>query len=165
MGELWTGRRRAIWYFFGGIAEVTDVGSGNRLVSETSELSRLGCFVKTTDPFLPGTVLDIKITHEKRSFVARGAVVHLLDQGMGIAFGVVSPSDQTVLNGWLPNGRTNFVVAIRHRLEVIAANLGPVFRKPRFHIRLQVIESFRPAVDFLLPFQCLRKQVFVRTAD
>jgi hypothetical protein len=101
MGDTGTDRRRAIRYFFGGVAEVTDLGSGKRLVSETSELSRLGCFVKTTDPFPPGAAVDFKITHEESSVAARGTVVYALDKGMGIAFGVVSSTDQT--NGWLPN--------------------------------------------------------------
>jgi hypothetical protein len=103
MGDIWTDRRRAIRYFFGGVAEVTDVGSGKRLVSETSELSRLGCFVKTTIPFPPKTTVDIRITHGQSSVAARGTVVYVLDKGMGIAFGAVSPTDQTVLDGWLPS--------------------------------------------------------------
>ena len=97
-------RRRAIRYFFGGVAEVTDVESGKHLVSETTELGRFGCFVKTIAPFSPGATVSLKITHQDTFFAAPGMVAYVLaDKGMGIAFGSVSPKDAAVLEGWLPH--------------------------------------------------------------
>ena len=97
-------RRRAIRYFFGGVAEVTDVESGKHLVSETTELGRFGCFVKTIAPFSPGATVSLKITHQDTFFAAPGRVAYVLaDKGMGISFGAVSPEDEAVLEHWLPH--------------------------------------------------------------
>src|SRR5580765_1312639 len=98
-------RRRALRYFFGGVAEVTEVHSGSYLISEASELGRFGCFVKTEAPFSPGATVALKITHKEALFAAPGRVAYVLtSRGMGIAFGTVSPEDEAVLDNWLPLG-------------------------------------------------------------
>jgi len=107
-------RRRAMRYYFGGPAEVTDVGSKIQLLASTTDLSAFGCFVKTTNPFPQGTRIALKITHSGLVFATSGQVTHAQpNKGMGIAFGAVEPDDQVVLNRWLAHGerRRRFIPA------------------------------------------------------
>ena len=95
-------RRRPPRYAFGGVAEVTAAASRKHLVALTGELSRLGCFVKTTMPFPPGETVGIRITYNGGEIAVAGEVAYALpNEGMGIAFGAVSDSDRAVLEDWL----------------------------------------------------------------
>jgi hypothetical protein len=93
--------RRTARYAFGGAAEVTDIQSGNCVVSVTSQLGLFGCFVKTMSPFPKATAVSLKITNNGRTFAAQGKVAYTLPTGMGIAFDAISPNDQAVLEDWL----------------------------------------------------------------
>lgn len=97
----WTGIRRAERYFFGGVAELTDAQTNQYFISETSQLSRFGCFVKRITKFSPGSTVTIRITHEGASFAALAKVVYVLDSGIGIAFDSFSPESELILNEWL----------------------------------------------------------------
>jgi Tfp pilus assembly protein PilZ len=95
-------RRRAPRYAFGGVAEVTAPGSRKHLVAVTGELSRLGCFVKTTTPFPIGETVNVRINYDSREIAVPGEVAYVLPtKGMGIAFGAVAATDQAVLEDWL----------------------------------------------------------------
>jgi PilZ domain len=95
-------RRRTARHTFGGVAEVTATQSGKYLVAIASEISRLGCFVKTMTPFTSGEPVDVKITYSSRAFSATGRVIYALPaKGMGITFGAISADDQLVLEDWL----------------------------------------------------------------
>jgi hypothetical protein len=95
-------RRRAPRYPFGGVAEVTASESGTYLVAVTGEISRLGCFVKTTTPIAKGKAVNVRITFDGKVFAATGSVVYVLPtQGIGIAFGTIQTDNQTVLEHWL----------------------------------------------------------------
>jgi hypothetical protein len=96
-------RRRAPRYPFGGVAEVTVPESDRYLVAVTGEISRLGCFVKTTTPFAQkGEAVNLKITFNGEVFAATGSVVYVSPtQGIGIAFCTIQADNQTVLDHWL----------------------------------------------------------------
>jgi Tfp pilus assembly protein PilZ len=95
-------RRRAPRYPFGAVAEVTALKSGKYLIALTRELGRLGCFVKTMTPFPEGEEVILTITHHNRGFAVSGEVAYALPaEGMGIAFGSIPASDQSVLEDWL----------------------------------------------------------------
>ena len=94
-------RRRTPRHPFGGVAEVTALGSGKYFVALTKELGRFGCFVKTTTPCPAGESVTLRITHGGREFVVSGKVVYVANEGMGIAFGPIPVGDQAVLEDWL----------------------------------------------------------------
>lgn len=95
-------RRRAPRCVFGGVAEVSSPALCKHLVAVTGELSRLGCFVRTTTPFDSGEAVTVRITYDGREIAVSGHVAYALPtKGMGIAFGEVAASDQAVLEDWL----------------------------------------------------------------
>lgn len=95
-------RRRTHRYPFGGVAEVTAPRTGESLTAPTREISRFGCFVKTTTPFPSGETVNLRITESGREFAVSGEVAYVLPtQGMGIAFGAIPVGDQAVLKDWL----------------------------------------------------------------
>jgi hypothetical protein len=94
-------RRRAVRYQFGGVAEVVHVESGMQLIGPASILSLAGCFVRTKTGFGQGSSVRLRITHSGVTFAAVGEVVNVTDAGMGIAFSIIEPNEQTVLEKWL----------------------------------------------------------------
>lgn len=90
-------RRRAVRYQFGGVAEVVHVESGIELIAPANVLSLSGCFVKTKTGFGQGSSVRLRITHGDATFAALGHVVNATDEGMGIAFSVIQPNEQTAL--------------------------------------------------------------------
>ena len=101
-------RRRTPRLAFGAVAEVTATTTGKYLVAITTEISRLGCFVKTTTPFPAGETVMLRITYDGSVLEATSSsVVYTLpSSGMGIAFGAISPREEAVLEHWLAQ-RTN----------------------------------------------------------
>lgn len=94
-------RRSDLRYSFVAKIEVTDC-SGKQIVAVTSNLSRYGCHVPTTTPFLPGTSVRLGITRDRMTFECEGKVVYALSgSGMGIHFGNVPAGARRVLKEWL----------------------------------------------------------------
>lgn len=61
-----------------------------------------GCFVETTNPFVAGTKVGLRISHEGVVFVAQGTVAYSLSgKGMGITFTSIEPSSIAILDDWL----------------------------------------------------------------
>src|SRR5437879_13363339 len=53
---------------------VSETGSSQMVVAQTSELSRFGCFVQTTKPYPKGTRVHIEMAETGTTFVASGVV-------------------------------------------------------------------------------------------
>lgn len=72
------------------------------LAAHTEDLNVSGCFVETTNPFIGGTKVGLKISHAGMVFEARGTVAYSLSgKGMGITFTSIEPSSIAILDGWL----------------------------------------------------------------
>ena len=93
-------RRSDLRYSFVAKIKVTD-SSGKQIVAVTSNLSRYGCHVPTTTPFLPGTSVKLRIKRDRTTFESEGTVVYALGSGMGIHFGNVPVGERMVLKEWL----------------------------------------------------------------
>jgi hypothetical protein len=94
-------RRSDLRYSFVAKIEVTD-SSGKQIVAVTSNLSRYGCHVPTTTPFLPGTSVKLRIKRDRTTFESEGKVVYAFSgSGMGIHFGNVPVGERVVLKEWL----------------------------------------------------------------
>jgi len=97
-----TQRRRTPRYaFVGGIAELTHT-SGQRLMADTAQLSRFGCFVRTTTPLPARAAVSLRIIYDGDEFAADSEVVYgLPNKGMGIAFRSIPSGHEQVLENWL----------------------------------------------------------------
>jgi hypothetical protein len=61
-----------------------------------------GCFVETTNPFIAGTKVGLRISHDAMVFEARGTVAYSLSgKGMGITFTFIEPTSIAIVDGWL----------------------------------------------------------------
>jgi hypothetical protein len=94
-------RRRVPRIPFNATSVVTETGSAQIVVAQTSELSRFGCFVQTIKPYPKGTRVHIEMSEAGTTFVASGAVAYVTSEGMGVIFSVVEPDNQAILEAWL----------------------------------------------------------------
>jgi hypothetical protein len=87
---------------FGGVAEISIPLRNIHIVAPTDELSRVGCLVRTCADVPVGTEVSLKITNDGCEFNVVGEVSSLLpEEGMGIRFAAITPSDDALLEDWL----------------------------------------------------------------
>src|ERR1700730_15778536 len=82
-------RRRLPRIPFKATSVITESGSSQIVVAQTSELSRFGCFVQTAKPYPQGTRVHIELTDGGDVFTASAAVAYVTSQGMGVVFSTV----------------------------------------------------------------------------
>ena len=92
----------------------TELDSGREVWGETANLSRGGCYVRTSESFCEGTLLQIEIRNKGTCFQTDARVVYAFtSEGMGLCFLNIPASELTILARWissaegagLPNGR------------------------------------------------------------
>jgi PilZ domain len=82
--------------------QVTALDSDAQVAAHIEDLSLFGCFVETVTPFVAGTKVSIRISHNGTLFVAQGRVAYSRDgAGMGIVFTSIEPSSVSTLDDWL----------------------------------------------------------------
>jgi len=101
VSESQTERRSVPRVPFRATSVVAETGSAQIVVAQTTELSRFGCFVQTTKPYVKGTRVLIHVTDAGDVFVAGGVVAYLTDEGMGVVFNMVEPESYEILAKWL----------------------------------------------------------------
>ena len=94
-------RRRVPRIPFKATSVVTQTGSSQIVVAQTSELSRFGCFVETAKPYPQGTRVHIELTDGGDVFTASAAVAYVTADGMGIVFSMVESEKYEILGKWL----------------------------------------------------------------
>jgi len=95
-------RRRAARYPFLAAAVWTESSSGARLEGSTSDLGPNGCYLDTTNPLPPGTIISIQITYQGQIFTAGAVVTHSqADLGMGVKFIALESGCASILETWL----------------------------------------------------------------
>lgn len=94
-------RRRVPRFPFKATSVVTETGSSQMVVAQTSELSRFGCFVQTAKPYPQGTRVHIELADGGEVFTASGVVAYVAGDGMGIVFSMVEPENYEILAKWL----------------------------------------------------------------
>jgi hypothetical protein len=106
-------RRRVPRIAFKAISVVTETDSSQMVVAQTTELSRLGCFVQTIKPYPKGTSVHIEVAETGTTFVASGTVAYVTNEGMGVVFSVVEPDNQAILEKWIsrtPRRSTRYTI-------------------------------------------------------
>ena len=80
----------------------TEFGSGREVWGETANLSKGGCYVRTSQSFREGALILIEIRSCGVSFQTDARVVYALDrEGMGLAFLNVPAKQLPILEDWL----------------------------------------------------------------
>jgi hypothetical protein len=95
--------RRAVHrHPFVALAELTGVGSNQRVAAQTTQLSATGCYLGAVNPFPEGARIRIRLTKDSETFESAARVLHVhAEFGMGVIFENVPPEQQGVLNSWL----------------------------------------------------------------
>lgn len=95
-------RRTATRFNFGGIAEVSVLGTPQQLIGLTRDLSLSGCFVRTKLVFPEGTDVRVQIISAGKEFSAIGKVTaNINSEGMGIQFVQIDLNNLAVIEKWL----------------------------------------------------------------
>ena len=117
-------RRRVPRIPFNATSVVTETGSAQIVVAQTSELSRFGCFVQTIKPYPRGTKVHIEMSEGGTTFVASGAVAYVTSEGMGVVFSVVESDNQAILEAWLsriPRKSTRYSIGATAEVKQLGA--------------------------------------------
>jgi len=94
--------RRSPRYLFFASAEITDTASQSTMAARTSELCRHGCYLDMMNPFLDGTSLRVRITHDGQAVDAAARVVHSKPNvGMGLSFDQIDARQAPIIEQWL----------------------------------------------------------------
>ena len=96
-------QRKSPRHPFVAAAQVQAENNGLRLEARISDISAHGCYVDTINPLPGGTPVRLTIFNESQLFEAPATVVYSHPHlGMGLRFGEVPASAQTILHHWLP---------------------------------------------------------------
>ncbi len=80
----------------------TELNSGREIWGETTNLSKGGCFVRTSQSFPQDTLLLIEIRKSGVRFVTDARVAYALDrEGMGLSFLNIPSNQLPILEDWL----------------------------------------------------------------
>ena len=89
----------------------TELNSGRETWGETTNLSRGGCFVRTSEPFPQDTLLLIEIWNHRVRFVTDARVAYALErEGMGLSFLNLPTNQLCILEDWLSSAAGNRLV-------------------------------------------------------
>jgi hypothetical protein len=95
-------RRHNPRYQFTATAELVDLQSRAKIQARTSDLSRGGCYIDTTNPLPVDATVRMRLTQDNRSFEAEARVVYsLTGMGMGVKFMDATPEHMGVLESWI----------------------------------------------------------------
>lgn len=97
-----TERRGARRHAFTATAEVTEIHSGAKFSTRTTDLGPGGCFVDTVVPFPVGAQVRVNVHKGKTEFQTGGVVVYSQSGlGMGIAFDQLDTYQRRALEAWI----------------------------------------------------------------
>lgn len=87
---------------FVAMAELTGVGSNQRVSAQTTQLSATGCYLGAANPFPEGARIRIRLMKDGEAFESVAQVLHVhAEFGMGVIFENVTPEQQRLLDSWL----------------------------------------------------------------
>jgi hypothetical protein len=87
--------------------EVTEVATGTRLNSRTSDISRTGCYIDTLNPTPVKTIVRVRLTHAGEELELPARIVYVSPGlGMGVRFDEdLSPAQIACLDRWLSGAK------------------------------------------------------------
>lgn len=100
-------RRGAHRIPFVAVAELTGVGSNQRVSAQTTQLSSTGCYLGAANPFPEGARIRIRLVNGAEKFESMARVLHVhAEFGMGVLFEDVPAEQQRILDSWLAESQT-----------------------------------------------------------
>ena|ERR1700693_4092460 len=94
-------RRRAPRYQFVAEAEIIDPLSNLSMKGQTSDVSLVGCFIRTTHSLPPGTEVQLQLKYKGTTLKARGLVVRPEpSMGFGVNFLNIKSAQEMLLQKW-----------------------------------------------------------------
>jgi hypothetical protein len=140
-------------------ADVTELASGSRFSTRTTDLGFGGCFVDTMMPFPVESRVHVTIKKGPVQFDADGTVVFAqVGLGMGIAFENVPGSQKAILEGWLGTQAPaeapvpSFTDTIKNEVAGKDLDRGAVIRLIRLMIAKGILSSEEASSIFDEPF-------------
>jgi hypothetical protein len=110
-------------------AEVTELSSGAKFSTRTTDLGPGGCFVDTLCPFQVGAGVNVKVRKGQSDFTTKGVVVYSQTGiGMGIAFDDMEPHQRAALDTWLADLTGGRQTAPLESRQAVGPAAGP-FRR------------------------------------
>lgn len=105
--ESGSDRRAARRIPFVAVAELTGVGSNQRVSAQTTQLSSTGCYLGAANPFPEGARIRIRLVKGAETFESTGRVLHVhAEFGMGVLFEDVPAEQQRTLDSWLSESQS-----------------------------------------------------------
>jgi len=102
VGHAHAQQTRPVRLPFAAELRATELNSGIEIWGETTNLSKGGCYVRTSQSFPEGTLLLIEIRNHGVRFVTDARVAYALErEGMGLAFLNVPAKQLPILEDWL----------------------------------------------------------------
>lgn len=100
--QAWPRQRSEPRYSVLAVVQLTESVGAFCVQGQLREISRRGCYVKTTDTLPVGTLLKLVVTHDGETFETAGKVIYAHEQvGMGIFFVDPSADQFETLNTWI----------------------------------------------------------------
>lgn len=82
--------------------EVIELKTHAKLRARTSEVSLMGCYIDTMNPFPAGSLVKFRMIQDRGTFEAAGRVAYTQPSlGMGIVFTEISDEHRKFLESWL----------------------------------------------------------------
>ncbi|HEY2820615.1 MAG TPA: PilZ domain-containing protein [Candidatus Acidoferrum sp.] len=95
-------RRRGLRVPFTAEAEVSLVGSEQKMPARVTEIGPQGCYLQMGTPFDAGSAIFVKFFAEARFFETKASVAYSQpNMGMGVSFREMKPYFVDVLRKWL----------------------------------------------------------------
>lgn len=117
MGQGHIERIRPARFAFYAEFHATEPQFGKETWGETTNLSRGGCYVRTSQPFTEGTLLLIEIRKNRVRFVTDARVAYAIEhEGMGLAFLNVPAAQLCILEDWLASVAGTAAVSQRDQM-------------------------------------------------
>jgi hypothetical protein len=93
---------RPVRFPFAAELRATELNSGREVWGETTNLSKGGCYVRTSQSFPQGTLLSVEIKKNGVRFVTDARVAYTLEhEGMGLSFLNIPANQLPTLDAWL----------------------------------------------------------------
>ena len=101
-GKSYRERRAVPRYGLTAQTEIVEPVSGLRISGRVSEVSHKGCYVDLLNTLPVQTVVEVRITRDRGTFVSPGKIIYTQEaMGMGVAFFDTSADQLKVLDSWL----------------------------------------------------------------
>ncbi|MGB7285091.1 MAG: PilZ domain-containing protein [Candidatus Acidiferrum sp.] len=109
MPNVMADRRDAPRYSLVLVAEIMEIGTGTKTSAQTSDISRIGCYVDTLNPAPIGARIRLRLLRGEDSFETEARVVYTSPKlGMGLRFlEQVGDGQLALLDGWLDEAAIN----------------------------------------------------------